>query len=74
MSHWYWANFLTSYLWLEPIFLGPDSISMTGPLLGIYLGPGSRVRIQVPKYGFWKKKSLTFLEFKKNILFFNIYL
>ena len=29
MSHRYWANFLTSYLWLEPIFLGPDSISMT---------------------------------------------
>ena len=28
----------------------------TGPLLGIYLGPGSRVRVQVPKYGFWKKK------------------
>ena len=28
-SYRYWANFLTSYLQLEPIFLGPDSISMT---------------------------------------------
>ena len=28
-SHRYWANFSTSYLCLEPIFLGPDSISMT---------------------------------------------
>ena len=25
----------------------------TGPILGIYLGPGSRVRVQVSKYGFW---------------------
>ena len=114
MSHRYWANFSTSYLWLEPIVLGPDSIPMThssskasmigieirfktfikqntkydgfflkvlysgtwvhkqvwvkfkvpeygsrfpstGPILGIYLGPGSRVRVQVPEYGFWKK-------------------
>ena len=23
----------------------------TGPILGIYLGPGSQVRVQVPKYG-----------------------
>ena len=29
MSHRYWANFSTSYLWLEPIFLNPDSIPMT---------------------------------------------
>ena len=29
MSHRYWANFSTSYFWLEPIFLGPDSIPMT---------------------------------------------
>ena len=24
-----WANFSTSYLWLEPIFLDPDSIFVT---------------------------------------------
>ena len=24
MSHRYWANFSTSYIWLEPIFLSPD--------------------------------------------------
>ena len=24
MSHPYWANFSTSYIWLEPIFLSPD--------------------------------------------------
>ena len=29
MSHRYWANFSTSYLWLEPINFGPDSIPMT---------------------------------------------
>ena len=27
-SHRYWANFSTKYLWLESIFLGPDSNPM----------------------------------------------
>ena len=29
MSHRYWANFSTQYLWLKPIFLDPDSNPIT---------------------------------------------
>ena len=39
-----------------------------------YLGPGSRVRVQVPEYGFWGKKLPNFLKCHKMILIFNILL
>ena len=49
MSHQYWANF-----WVHKRVRVPkygSRFPSTGPILGIYLGPGSRVRVQVPKYG-----------------------
>ena len=49
MSHPYWANF-----WVHKRVRVPkygSRFPSTGPILGIYLGPGSRVRVQVPEYG-----------------------
>ena len=48
MSHRYWAIF-----WVHKRVRVPEYGSRfpsTGPILGIYLGPGSRVRVQVPEY------------------------
>ena len=74
MSHRYWANF-----WVHKRVRVPkygSRFPSTGPILGIYLGPGSRVRVQVPEYGIWKKKwkSPTFLKCQKMILIFYIHL
>ena len=49
MSHRYWANF-----WVHKQVQVPkygSRFPSTGPILGIYIGPGSRVRFQIPKYG-----------------------
>ena len=49
MSHRYWVNF-----WVHKRVRVPEygsRLPITGPILGTYLGPGSRVRVQVPKYG-----------------------
>jgi hypothetical protein len=44
MSHRYWADF-----WVRVPKYG-SRFPSTGPILGIYLGPGSRVQVQVPEY------------------------
>ena len=48
MSHQYWANF-----WLHKRVRVPkygSRFPSTGPILWIYSGPGSWVRVQVPEY------------------------
>jgi hypothetical protein len=49
MSHRYLAIFQCC-TW-APEYINKYGSNSMGSILGIYLGPGSQVRVQVPKYG-----------------------